>query len=155
MLGALPLSMASAENRTMTVVGGWLRLREGANFNAKTLASYYTGTQVTVLGITGKWYRVQAPDGMQGYMYSDYLRASSGGSTSGTVGTTATVVSSNGRGVRLRTGPSTAYGVLRVCPVGTAVTILASGTFALVGGLCAMAIAVSLVRPGRRRDRIE
>mgnify|MGYP004668791857 FL=1 len=128
-LGALPLSMASAENRTMTVVGGWLRLREGANFNAKTLASYYTGTQVTVLGITGKWYRVQAPDGMQGYMYSDYLRASSGGSTSGTVGTTATVVSSNGRGVRLRTGPSTAYGVLRVCPVGTAVTILASGTY--------------------------
>ena len=39
------------------------------------------------------------------------------------------MVSPNGLGVRLRTGPSTAYGVLAVYPVGTSATILSSGTY--------------------------
>lgn len=126
LLGVLPIMSASAET-TMVVTGGWLRLRALPNFTATTLASYYTGTKVTVLGTAGdgNWYHVRASDGYDGYMYAKYLKASSdSGSTS-----TATVISSNGLGVRLRTGPSVAYGIIQVVPVGTTVTVLAKGTY--------------------------
>lgn len=129
---ALPTENAQAAATTATVKGGWLRLRAEASFDAQTLASYYTGTVVTVLGSSGKWYQVTAPDGRTGYMYSQYLTintSSSGGSTSGYDNIAATVVSANGLGVRLRTGPSTAYGVLGVYPVGTSATILRSGSY--------------------------
>ena len=38
------------------VKGGWLRLRATPSFDAPTLASYYTGTAVTVLSASGSWY---------------------------------------------------------------------------------------------------
>ncbi|MGN0746524.1 MAG: SH3 domain-containing protein, partial [Aristaeellaceae bacterium] len=118
---------------TATVKGGWLRLRAQPSFDATTITSYYTGTVVTVLGSSGKWFQVTTPDGRSGYMYSDYLTVNSASSGSGSSGgwenIAATVVSANGLGVRLRTGPSTAYGVLAVYPMGTSATILSSGTY--------------------------
>ena len=129
----LPTQAAQAAPTTATVKGGWLRLRAQPSFDAVTITSYYTGTVVTVLGTSGKWYQVTAPDGRSGYMYGDYLTvnsSSSGGAPSGSwENIAATVVSGNGLGVRLRTGPSTAYGVLAVYPVGTSATILSSGTY--------------------------
>ena len=126
LLGTIPMLSASAET-TMTVTGGWLRLRAEPSFSATTLASYYTGTTVTVLGTSsdGNWYIVRTQDGLNGYMYAKYLTSSGSSSTSDT----ATVVSSNGLGVRLRSGPSVAYGILRVVPVGTTVKVLARGTY--------------------------
>lgn len=127
---ALPLNEANAAATTATVKGGWLRLREYASFDAATISSYYTGTVVTVLGTTGKWFRVTAPDGLTGYMYGDYLtvkRPGSGGVAGGFENIKAKVVSSNGLGVRLRIGPGTAYDILAVYPVGTDATILRSG----------------------------
>lgn len=128
---ALPMENAQAASTTATVKGGWLRLRAAASFDAETLASYYTGTVVTVLGSSGKWYQVTAPDGRTGYMYGQYLtiNSTSSGSTMGYDNIAATVVSANGLGVRLRTGPGTSYGVLGVYPVGTSTTILRSGSY--------------------------
>ncbi len=132
---ALCLSVIGAEaagsmSASMQVTGGWLRLRSAPSYNAETIASYFTGTIVTVLGKTGNWYHVQLPDGMTGYMDGRYLKpAGGGGGGGGTGGATATVTSPNGLGVRMRTGPSTAYGVIRVLPVGTVVSVLRSGTF--------------------------
>ncbi|MGN1019846.1 MAG: SH3 domain-containing protein [Aristaeellaceae bacterium] len=128
----LPVQTAQAATTTATVKGGWLRLRAQPSFDAVTITSYYTGTVVTVLGSSGKWYQVTTPDGRSGYMYGDYLTvnsSSSGGSSGSWENIPATVVSANGLGVRLRTGPSTAYGVLAVYPVGTSATILSSGTY--------------------------
>ncbi|MGN0779708.1 MAG: SH3 domain-containing protein [Aristaeellaceae bacterium] len=129
----LPTTAAQAASTTATIKGGWLRLRAEPSFDAVTITSYRTGTVVTVLGSQGKWYQVTTPDGRSGYMYGDYLTIGTSSSGSGTNGTweniAATVVSANGLGVRLRTGPSTAYGVLAVYPVGTAATILSSGTY--------------------------
>ncbi len=127
LLGVLPLGAASADT-TMQVTGGWLRLRSAPSFSATTLASYFTGTVVTVLGTSndGNWYKVSTQDGLTGYMYCKYLTSSSSGSSTSD---TATVVSSNGLGVRLRTGPSVAYGILQVVPVGTTVKILARGSY--------------------------
>ena len=126
----VPVETAKAASTTATVKGGWLRLRAEASFDAETISSYFTGTVVTVQGSIGKWYRVTAPDGRTGYMYSDYLtinQQGSGSASGGHQNIKAKVVSSNGLGVRLRIGPGTAYDILAVYPVGTAATILRSG----------------------------
>ena len=129
LLGVLPMPQAEA-SLTLTVKGGWLRLRDAASFNGDTIASYYTGTKVTVLDTVGGWYYVRTPDGNRGYMYAKYL-SGTGTSTSGSTQTniTAYVTSSNGKGVRLRHGPGTGYGVIRQYPVGTMVKILSLGTY--------------------------
>lgn len=121
-----PRGAEAATTTTATVKGGWLRLRAAASFSAVTISSYYTGTVVTVLGTSGAWYHVLTPDNRTGYMYGSYLTIG-GTSTTPTENTPATVVSGNGLGVRLRTGPSTAYGVIGLYPVGTSATILSSG----------------------------
>lgn len=128
LLGTIPAQNAqAAADTTATVKGGWLRLRSGASFKATTITSYYTGTVVNILGTSGAWYHVTTPDGRTGYMHGDYLTL--GGKPSGNENIAATVVSANGLGVRLRTGPSTAYGVIATYPVGTSATILSSGTY--------------------------
>ena len=130
LLAMLPVTSMAA-TQYANVVGGWLRLRSAPNFNAETLSSYYTGTQVKILGSSGGWYRVQTPDGRNGYMYGQYLRlgsSSSGGSGSSGTGN-AYVTSHNGYGVRLRTGPGTGYRVIRTYDVGTPVTVLERGNY--------------------------
>lgn len=116
-----------ASYATATVKGGWLRLRSDASYLSETLASYYTGTQVTVIGTSGDWYYVQTPDGLYGFMHGNYLTvtASSGSSTTAK---TAYVYAANGKAVRMRSGPSTDYGVIGSYNVGTQLTILISGS---------------------------
>lgn len=121
---ALPLFPASAE--TATVYGGWLILRANPSFNAAKIASYPSGTVVTITGQNGSWYAVTAPDGKNGFMLGNYLRLQGGGGGySG--GSSARVTSRNGLNVRLRTGPGTGYSVMSSYPPGTQVTILSSG----------------------------
>lgn len=126
----LPWNVAQAAGQTATVKGGWLRMRASASFSAETVASYYTGTQLTVLGTSGAWYKVQAPDGQIGYMYGTYLTISGASSgTSSASGTTAYVTSSNGKSVRLREGPGLDYEVIGSYSVGTKATIISRGTY--------------------------
>ena len=119
-LTAFPIS-AGAASEYATVEGGWLRLRDGASFNAYTVSSYNVGTIVEILGTNGDWYKVKTPDGTVGYMYSKYLAR--GGSYYDdttypyTGKTNATIISANGYGVRLRSGPSTSYRIIRKYPV--------------------------------------
>lgn len=130
LLGMLPMPQAEAASLTLTVKGGWLRLRDEASYNGDTIASYYTGTKVTVLDTKGAWYHVRTPDGRVGYMLGSYLTSSGTGSSgSANQNITAYVISSNGKGVRLRHGPGTGYGVIRQYPVGTMVKILSWGTY--------------------------
>ena len=121
----LPVSSMAAQYAT--VKGGWLRLRSAPSFDAQTLASYYTGTVVEVLGTSGVWYKVRLSDGNTGYMHGDYLTA--GANPPSTAVGNATVISHNGYGVRLRQGPGTNYRVIRKFPVGTPATILESGNY--------------------------
>lgn len=126
---------AQAANQTATVKGGWLRLRAAPSMDAMVLGSYYTGTQVTVLGTVGAWYHVRTASGMDGYMYGAYLTVGAPAYT--TSGDTAYVTSHNGKGVRLRTGPGTAYGVIGLYNVGTKVSILSYGSewhYIAIGG---------------------
>lgn len=129
LLLSLVPAASMAATRYASVTGGWLRLRSAPNFNASTITSYYTGTQVEVLGTSGSWYHVKTPDGRTGYMHGDYLVV--GGSVPSFTpdGSTAYVTSRNGYGVRLRKGPSTSYRVIRTYAVGTPVTVLERGTY--------------------------
>ncbi len=128
LMGMLALPAASvAETQYGVVKGGWLRLRSAASFNASTITSYYTGTVVTILSTSGDWYKVSTPDGRTGYMYSSYVDITGGGGGGGTG--TARVWSSNGYGVRMRSGPGKGYRILAVYPVGTGVTILQRGSY--------------------------
>lgn len=120
---------ASADGYATAVVkGGWLRLRDGASSDAKTISAYFTGTTVTILGGSGSWYQVLAPDGKTGYMHADYLTLT-GSITGGQLAenTAATVKSPNGNPVRLRTGPSVQYSIIASYAVGTPLTVLSTG----------------------------
>lgn len=114
-----------------TVVGGWLRLRANPGYNAVVLASYPTGTVVTVLSRSNGWTRVITPDYRVGYMDSRYLSNGSapqpapqpGHRTWTDINQRAYVTSQNGRGVRLRSAPVVnSYNVLGLYPVGRTVT---------------------------------
>ena len=76
---------ASAE-KTGKVRGGWLILRSLPSYKGQQIASYPTGTVVTIIGQSGSWYEVKTPDGLTGYMLGDYLKINEeGGGGGGTV----------------------------------------------------------------------
>ena len=127
MLACMLPAASLAATKYATVVGGWLRLRAAASFNADTVTSYYTGTRVEVLSKSGGWCHVRTPDGRTGYMYSQYLSMESGFEPTGSEN--AWVTSHNGYGVRLRKGPGTGYRVIRTYDVGTPVTVLQRGSY--------------------------
>ena len=126
-LTAIP-SASAASYATATVKGGWLRLRDDASSDAETISAYFTGTTVTILGSKNGWYHVLTPDGKTGYMHADYLTVS-GAITGGQLeeNTAATIVSGNGKPVRLRSGPSVNYPIIASYAVGTKLTILSTG----------------------------
>lgn len=117
----IPLNPAIAE--TATVRGGWLILRSEPSFSGAAMASYPSGTVVTITGQRGAWYAVVTPDGRTGYMLGDYLKFQ--GNSSGK--TSARVTSQNGLNVRLRSGPGTGYTVMGSYAPGTQVTVLSAG----------------------------
>lgn len=123
------LSMADSDSRNGTVWGGWLILRDGPSYGANILSSYPTGTVVKINGQIGSWYKVQAPDGKNGYMYSKWLKVS-GESGKGKFqpGDTVYVTSRNGLNVRLREGPATSFRVLATYAPGTQATMVSCGT---------------------------
>ena len=112
-------------DQTGTVHGGWLQLRESPSFQGRVLASYPTGTVVTIVSESGSWYGVKAPDGMQGYMLGRYLTVNGG---SGTLppDSTGYVTSTNGLNVRMRSGPGTNYSVMASYAPGTACKVLSA-----------------------------
>jgi len=131
-----PQPAAQAASQTGTVKGGWLRLRASASMTAETLASYPTGTTVTILSSSGNWYKVRTADNLVGYMLASYLTVKSGSSGSTvtppsgvTDGSTAYVTSKNGKGVRLRTSPDLNGEIIGFYNVGTRCTILSRGTY--------------------------
>ena len=116
-----------------TIVGGWLRLRSGPSYSATVIASYRSGTVVTVLGGENGWSYVQTPDFRMGYMDSRYLNYGLNPDppaptptpvtrTWTEVNQTAYITSRNGRGVRLRNAPAvTSTNVIGLYPVGRTV----------------------------------
>ena len=130
MLCSLWLLPASAEAVSKWVVGGWLRLRSQPSYSATIITTYPTGTEVTILGSSGGWSRVLTPDYRYGYMDERYLTSKHVQPDPPPpykrvwteVNRYATVISANGRGVRLRRAPVvSSSNVLGLYPVGRSV----------------------------------
>lgn len=81
-----------------TIKGTTVRLRSGASMSASTIGYYNSGTQMTVMGVSGPWYKV-AQGASLGYVHSDYMTLtptapqSSSSSAAATTGTSASQTS--------------------------------------------------------------
>ena len=115
------MPVAAFAEKTGTVRGGWLILRDAPSYSGRKISSYPTGTVVTITGQSGKWYAVTAPDGINGYMLGSYLVVSGDDLV---VGQNAWVTSRNGLNVKLRSGPGTKYGAVASYPPGTKCMVL-------------------------------
>lgn len=113
----------STASGTGTINAYYVRMRSGPSTSYSILGTYNKGTEMTVTGSSGDWYKVRC-NGTDGYVYKTYLTMQSGDSFSVTdMEDTAAVVTS---AVHMRTGPSTSYQSLRVLGSGTKVTITGS-----------------------------
>lgn len=127
----LLFSSALADGITATITGGWLRLRDAPSYDSNTIASYFTGTKVTILSTSNGWSFVRMSDGATGYMNAGYLSVGSSvpSTPSGSsIYATAYVTSSNGGRVALRAGAGKSYAVITYCNVGTQITVLNAGS---------------------------
>jgi len=129
---------ASTGNATVTGTGGGLRCRDDASYNGNVLTVLNDGTSVSLNGsASGSWQPVVC-DGMNGYVFSDYLDYSGGGSgnTSGggsnntgfSSGDSGTVSGTNGDGVRLRSSASFDGAIIMVVGEGSSVSVINGST---------------------------
>ncbi len=61
-----------ADFGTGVIRGIGVRLRSDASYVAKVLGNYNTGTEMSVIGVKGEWYKVTYK-GTTGYVHSDFL----------------------------------------------------------------------------------
>ncbi len=120
LLAALCAAPMSAMAEYMTVKGGGLNLRETASLSAKVLGQYPTGTWIDVVEEGDTWSKVQI-GGKTGYMMSKYLSDTASSNT-------RFVRTNTGIGLNLRSAPSLTGGIITSYPIGTAVTVLKSGS---------------------------
>jgi uncharacterized protein YgiM (DUF1202 family) len=99
----------------------FLNLRVSPSYTAPVIGIFYNGTPVNVLSESGGWCYVLV-NGLYGYFRIEFLSFSGGGAAG-----TATVYSSNGGRVNMRSGPSYTYSVLTQLSPGTVVTVLMKG----------------------------
>ena len=117
------------ENTEATVVsanGLAVRLRSGPSVNYPILATYAVGTPLTILSTGETWSKIRI-NGRTGYMMNDFIKIGYSGNVDVVEPYTAYVVSDNGKGVVLRSGPSKQYDVLATYNVGQPVTMLSYG----------------------------
>ena len=120
-------SIPSEGTAYVTSYNGYgVRLRTGPGTGYRIIRTYAVGTPVTVLERGTYWSRISI-GGTVGYMMSQFLHFGSDYPDDGNVLCYATIWSSNGYGVRLRTGPSKSYSKIGVYSVGTKVAVLQKG----------------------------
>ncbi len=116
-------SSSSSSEKTGTINASYVRLRSGASTSSGILATLQKGASMTVKGSSGDWYSVSY-NGTDGYVYKQYLtvegESSSSSSSSSQTGTI------NANYVRLRSGASTASGILATLNKGASMTVTGS-----------------------------
>lgn len=102
--------------------GAFLNFRAAPSYNAQVLGIFYYGVPLYVNGEQGGWYYVQI-NGQNGYVRSEYV------SLMNVVGssTVATIKTPNNTAINLRSGPGSAYAVVRQFPGDRYVMVLAKG----------------------------
>ena len=110
-----------------------VNLRRGAGTNYGVIKVIGTGTTVTVTDASNsQWYKVKLSDGTEGYLFSEYLKVTSGNidSVKPSATPTPTPAPSNGTvqakttsDLNVRKGPGTSYGIVKVIDMNVTVTV--------------------------------
>lgn len=109
-----------------------VNLRRGAGTNYGVIKVVSSGTTVTVTEAANtQWYKVKLSDGTEGYLFSEYLKITSGSVDSikptatptPTSVPNGTVQAKTTTAINLRKGPGTTYAVIRVVDKNVTVTV--------------------------------
>ena len=105
-----------------------LLLRETASTDARVLGYFGNGTQVTITGESGDFYKVTV-GGKNGYMMKKFIKLNaSSSSTLPAAPFTAELVNPNGNSiVNFRTAPGLNTSIIKAHPVGTKIKVLETG----------------------------
>ncbi|MBO7664115.1 MAG: SH3 domain-containing protein [Clostridia bacterium] len=106
--------------------GHGVNLRSGPGKGYASIGYYSVGTSASILSAGAVWSYIRIGS-RHGYMMSEFLTTVAPVVPPVPIPGGAYVVSENGKGVNLRTGPGKQYGVIRVIPAGTPVTIITRG----------------------------
>lgn len=118
---------------TGTIKGTDVRVRSGASTSSSILGVEDSGKTMSVTGVSDNWYKVSY-NGSTGYVHSNYMTLSYGGSSASSSGSSSSSDSSvssdkgtiNAYYVRMRSGPSTSHTILGTYNKGTAMTVTGS-----------------------------
>lgn len=99
-----------------------LNLRASGSYSGRVIASYPDGVPCILLSESGDWYHVTV-DGKAGYFNADYIDKKYMTYSSDV----ATIISSRGGSVNLRSGPGKDYGVIKSFKHGSYAMILQEG----------------------------
>ena len=110
-----------------------VNLRRGAGTNYGVIKVIGTGTTVTVTDASNsQWYKVKLSDGTEGYLFSEYLKVTSGNIDSAKPSATPTPTQAPSNGtvqakttsdLNVRKGPGTSYGIIKVIDMNVTVTV--------------------------------
>lgn len=104
-----------------------VRLRSGPGTKYGAVASYPPGTKCTVISPNGEFTQIKIGT-LTGYMMTQFLTTTDPGTGGGTVLYDIYVVSSNGAGVNLRSGPSKSHKVIGFYEYGAKGGMIEPGT---------------------------
>ena len=110
-----------------------VNLRRGAGTNYGVIKVIGTGTTVTVTDASNsQWYKVKLSDSTEGYLFSEYLKVTSGDINSAKPSATpaptpapsnGTVLAKTTSDLNVRKGPGTSYGIIKVIDMNVTVTV--------------------------------
>ena len=104
-----------------------LLLRETASTDARVLGYFRNGTQVSILGESGSFYKVNVA-GKTGYMMKKYITLNASSSTLPEAPFTAELINPNGNAiVNFRTAPGLNASIIKAHKVGTQIKVLETG----------------------------
>lgn len=108
-----------ADSKAGYIKGTGVRMRSGASTTSSILGVYNTGTEMTITGESGNWYKVSY-SGKDGYVCKDYMTTTKPDNGGGSTSQTGYI---KGNDVRLRSGAGTNYSILGTYNNGTPLTI--------------------------------
>ena len=124
-VGSTPIVTGETNATVVSANGYGVRLRKGPGTGYRAIRTFPVGTRARIID-SGSYWSYISISGYTGYMMSQFL--SRDGSDPDPVYTgDATIWSSNGYGVRLRTGPGKGYAKIGVYSVGTRVKLITKG----------------------------
>ena len=130
---AAPTQAPSNNGTVQAKLTADVNLRRGAGTNYGVIKVIGTGTTVTVTDASNsQWYKVKLSDGTEGYLFSEYLKVTSGNIDSAKPSATPTPTPAPSNGtvqakttsdLNVRKGPGTSYGIVKVIDMNVTVTV--------------------------------